>query len=120
MKIEAQQHYENSQFNTARIQQDHSREQQKGIHRVASPNKEPAGELSDAEKIEKTAASLQKYANSLDVKLEFRVDRDSEQIQVKVIDPEKDEVIRKIPPDEMLKLSESIENMLGAILNRNL
>jgi uncharacterized FlaG/YvyC family protein len=48
------------------------------------------------------------------------VDRDSEQIQVKVIDPEKDEVIRKIPPDEILKLAESIESMLGTIMNRNL
>jgi len=119
MKIETQQNFENSQFNAARIQQEHSREQQRGIHKVVSPSKDPGG-LTDAEKIEKTAASLQKYANSLDVKLEFRVDRDSEQIQVKVIDPEKDEVIRKIPPDEMLKLAESIESMLGTIMDRNL
>jgi flagellar protein FlaG len=119
MKIETQQNFENSQFNAARIQQEHSREQQRGIHKVVSPSKDPGG-LTDAEKIEKTAASLQKYANSLDVKLEFRVDRDSEQIQVKVIDPEKDEVIRKIPPDEILKLAESIESMLGTIMNRNL
>lgn len=119
MKIETQQNYENSQVNALRIQQEHSREQQRGIHKVVSPSKDPGG-LTDVEKIEKTAASLQKYANSLDVKLEFRVDRDSEQIQVKVIDPEKDEVIRKIPPDEMLKLAESIESMLGTIMDRNL
>ncbi|MFP4169362.1 MAG: flagellar protein FlaG [Desulfonatronovibrionaceae bacterium] len=119
MKIEAQQHYESSPLNAVRTQQDHSREQQRGVHKDPSASKE-LSELTNAERIEKTAASLQKYANSLDVKLEFHVDRDSEQMQVKVIDPEKDEVIRKIPPDEILKLSESIENMLGAIMNKNL
>ncbi|NLU50751.1 MAG: flagellar protein FlaG [Syntrophomonadaceae bacterium] len=44
--------------------------------------------------------------------LEFRIHKESGRVQVKVIDMETREVIREIPPEQMLELSASIKEML--------
>jgi len=44
--------------------------------------------------------------------LEFRIHKESGRVQVKVIDAETKEVIREIPPEQMLRLSASIMEML--------
>lgn len=44
--------------------------------------------------------------------LEFRIHKESGRVQVKVIDTQSGEVIREIPPEQMLRLSASIKEML--------
>jgi len=44
--------------------------------------------------------------------LQFRIDKDSERIQVKLIDDETKEVIREIPPEQMLRLSALIKERI--------
>lgn len=45
--------------------------------------------------------------------LQFRIDEESERLQVKLIDNETNEIIREIPPDQMLSLSARIKEILG-------
>lgn len=44
--------------------------------------------------------------------LQFRIHKESGRVQVKVVDAETQEVIREIPPEQMLRLSASIMEML--------
>ncbi|MDD4802937.1 MAG: flagellar protein FlaG, partial [Syntrophomonas sp.] len=44
--------------------------------------------------------------------LQFRIDDESERLQVKLIDDESNEVIREIPPDNMLALSAKIKEII--------
>ncbi|MFO7817544.1 MAG: flagellar protein FlaG [Thermodesulfobacteriota bacterium] len=121
MRIESQFHnYEHNAIKGINPQHENMKNKHAEIREDSPPENTKDSTLAQIEKIEKLSASIQEYMHSMDVKLEFHVDRDAEQIQVKVIDPEKDEVIRKIPPDEVLELAKSIENMLGIIMNRNL
>ncbi|TVQ96124.1 MAG: hypothetical protein EA399_16380 [Desulfovibrionales bacterium] len=43
----------------------------------------------------------------------------SERLQVEVFDPETKEVIRRFPPDEIIRLAESLDEMAGLIVNRS-
>lgn len=52
------------------------------------------------------------------VNIRLRVGENSDRLQVEVYDPETREVIRRLPPDEIIKLAESIEDMVGLILDR--
>jgi flagellar protein FlaG len=45
--------------------------------------------------------------------LQFRVHEDSGQVQVKVVDSETKEVIREIPPEQMLNIAAQIKEMLN-------
>jgi flagellar protein FlaG len=70
----------------------------------------------DLEKIEKLSRSIEDYINSLGIELKFHIHKETNKIQVDVIDPEKNKVIRKIPPDELLNLAASIEQMVGIFM----
>ena len=49
--------------------------------------------------------------------LEFEVDDVTDRVIVKIIDPETKEVIRQIPPEELLKIAQSIEMATGKLIN---
>ena len=71
----------------------------------------------DLEKIEKLSRSIEDYINSLGVELKFHIHKETNKIQVDVIDPVKNKIIRKIPPDELLNLAASIEKMVGVFMD---
>lgn len=56
----------------------------------------------------------------MDLHIRLRMNDKSERLQVEVYDPDSGEVIRRIPPDEIIRLAESIEEMAGLILDRSL
>ena len=74
----------------------------------------------EQEKLASSVNSIREYLSSMGVKLEFQIHSKSDQIQVKVIDPENDKIIRKIPADEILELAASIEEMVGLFINKSL
>ncbi|MFY0655910.1 flagellar protein FlaG [Neptunomonas phycophila] len=49
--------------------------------------------------------------------LNFSVDEETDNVVVKVMDGETEEVIRQFPSEETLKLSKHLEGMLGLIFN---
>jgi len=54
----------------------------------------------------------------LDIRL--KMDTPGERLQVEVFDPETKEVLRRFPPDEIIRLAESIEENGGLLVNRSL
>jgi len=60
-------------------------------------------------------------ANSLamafDRSLKFEYRKEADIYQVSVIDTSKDEVVRKIPPDEVVRFIESIKELFGALID---
>lgn len=47
----------------------------------------------------------------------FERDSSSEKLVVKIVDQDTDEVIRQIPPEELLKLSQNLKELSGNIVN---
>ncbi len=52
----------------------------------------------------------------LNIRLSSGDGKDS--FQIEVFNPETDEVIRRFPPDEIIKLSASIKEMNGFVVNK--
>jgi uncharacterized FlaG/YvyC family protein len=66
-----------------------------------------------------TAQKLGSQLASNDTGLKIRVLDDSEHtIQVEIVDEKSKKVLRKIPQDEILKLSASMKEMTGVLLNK--
>lgn len=47
----------------------------------------------------------------------FEKDTKSEELVVKIVDQDTDKVIRQIPPEELLKLSQNLKELSGSIIN---
>lgn len=64
------------------------------------------------------AQKLEKQLKETDTSLKIRVLDDSQnRVQVEIVDERSNKVLRKIPQDELLKLSASIKEMSGVLLN---
>jgi len=60
----------------------------------------------------------EKLAQIFDRQLRFEVLHEAgDVLQVQVIDTETDKVIRKIPPDEVVRLMERMQSLIGAIFD---
>lgn len=79
----------------------------------ASPG-QPASkaELNDA------AENVQKFVNTINSNLNFRVDDDTGEMVVKVVDATTQDVIRQIPSAEMLAIAKALDRIQGLLVNQ--
>jgi flagellar protein FlaG len=62
---------------------------------------------------EQLAEKLKSILNENDMTLEFRLDQDTNEMILKIIDSDTQEVIRQLPPELTLKIAKFVANMLG-------
>lgn len=74
---------------------------------------------SSASRVQDLTSGVERFMQNLGVELKFNV-TDSGEVQAEVRHPGGEKVIRKIPPDEVLELAESIKQMTGAFLDKAL
>jgi len=63
----------------------------------------------DSSQLQKAVSKLNDYVQNLQRKLSFSVSAETGRTIIKVYDAETDELIRQIPPDETIRLAESID-----------
>ncbi len=78
--------------------------------------KNTEAEAESEDKVKEAVAELNQFVQSLDRELQFSIHKDSGKTVVKVVDAETDKVIRQIPSEEILAISESLENVTGFLL----
>ena len=66
---------------------------------------------------EKIAEAIQNFVSTMDVKLNFQVHDDTGTVMVRVINQESGDVIREIPPSQILDLAAKIDRMIGALFD---
>jgi flagellar protein FlaG len=72
----------------------------------------PAAELTQV------VGRLNDYVQTLRRDLVFRVDKDTDKVMVTVVDPESGEVIRQIPPEEVMAVARALGQIQqGLLLN---
>ena len=77
----------------------------------------PRGGAIDAKQVDAAVERLNTSLQSLGTKLSFSVDRQTKDIVITVHNSETGEVIRQIPPESMLRVSEHIEELLGVLFD---
>ena len=70
----------------------------------------------DRSTIDKAAAQVVKMLGTIDPRLRIEVDDETEQVVVKVVEKESGEVIRQIPPEELLELEKYLSSPKGLLL----
>lgn len=61
-------------------------------------------------------SELKDFVQNIQRNLEFSVDEDSGRIIVKVIDAQSKEVIRQIPPEEVVQLASTLQNAKDGVI----
>lgn len=82
-------------------------------HDVVAEKREPS-----EEQLKSAIEDLNNTLQDLNVKRQFEVDKDVDKVIVKVIDSEKNKVIRQIPSEEALKLSKNVREMIGLLFDK--
>ena len=67
--------------------------------------------------VDEMVEALKDLTATLNTSMNFSVDEGTKDIVVKIIDKETDKVIRQIPPEELLKLQEKMQDLTGFLLN---
>lgn len=75
------------------------------------------GAQKDEAHMERLLDQAEKMAGVFGRNLKFRYRKEADVYQVEVIDAQSNEIVRKIPSDEMLRFIEHINEMLGALFD---
>lgn len=70
-----------------------------------------------AEEIEGIIKELNQFIQIFNTKIAFEIDKETKKTILRIVDVETNEVIRQIPPEELLKISRRISELLGLIIN---
>ena len=66
---------------------------------------------------EEVVKSLESYMNALQTSIEFQVNKDTDRVVVTITNRETNEVIRQIPPEELISLQERMKELTGIIFS---
>lgn len=80
--------------------------------------KEPSTSQASAERsrIEQAATKVSEVLSQANPQLRIRVDDETERVVVKVVEEESGELIRQIPPEELLELEKYLSSPKGLLL----
>jgi len=81
-------------------------------------NPEPQGEQrADQVQPEELLSQIKSLTEDGMYSVRFENDDEAQEMVVKVVDPKTDEVIRQIPPEELLNLTQRLNDLRGNIVN---
>lgn len=69
------------------------------------------------QELEESVKKLNSAAEAFNVKLRFSVDERTDRIVVKVIERETEQVIREIPPEQVLNMVAQIQDLIGVFVD---
>ena len=81
--------------------------------------KDNGNEKPSREVVEKALVNVNELAKSLSRKLSFTYDDRIDKIIVKVMEGDGEKVVRQIPPEEMIRLSLKMDEIMGMLINQN-
>jgi uncharacterized FlaG/YvyC family protein len=87
---------------------------------IVTPEKLAGGTNKEIDKklLEKIVDKLSQQFRSSNTSLNFSIDEATKSLVVKVIDSESEKVIRQIPPEEVLAIRARIQELLGALIDK--
>lgn len=83
---------------------------------VEQPKQE--AEAPDPAKLQEAVSKLNDYVQNIQRTLSFSVSKETGRTVIEVYDAETKELIRQIPPEETIKLAETLEGQLNSLILR--
>ncbi len=93
-----------------------------GLGRLSKEHKNPQAiqekvEPMEREDLENLVQDMENYLSDMRVNLSFKLHDETGDVLVQVIDGETGEVIRQLPPEEILELREKLKELRGVIFD---
>jgi flagellar protein FlaG len=70
------------------------------------------------EEVEKAAEKLNRLMGLLDKRMEFKIHEGTKRIMVKIVNRDNGDVLSEIPPEKVLDIIGSIQEMVGLIVDQ--
>lgn len=93
--------------------------QQKKDADTMEEKKVQASDQMTSRDVKEVLESFQEISKTIQTKLNFTIHEENNEIIIKVIDKESNELIRQFPSDEMLNLQDKMRDMAGFLFNAN-
>ena len=106
-------------FSPVELTQERVSQQIKTEARVLENAKTPVSQ-SQNESLPDIMADLEKISVAFNKKLKFEVNHQSNEVTVKVIDPETDKVIKVLPPKELQRLHSHLKETIGFLFDERI
>jgi flagellar protein FlaG len=71
----------------------------------------------DARELARIASEVQIRLKQLNTELRFEIEDNVEDLVIKIVDPETEEVIKQIPSKEMVEIRDRIDELVGFLLD---
>lgn len=92
-----------------------------GEHRGEQRNTSVEQEvLYSPERVAAIVSELNRSVSVINSRVSFSIDQGTNKVVIRVIDGDTNEVIRQIPPEEMLRVSARIKELLGVLFDKTL
>jgi flagellar protein FlaG len=69
------------------------------------------------QELDAAVKDLERISLAFNKKLRFSIDHQTDEVIVKVIDPETDKVIKVLPPEELQRLHRQLKEMIGLLFD---
>ena len=76
---------------------------------------QPAPSVEDVRRMSRL---LDKIVQSLNWNIKVRIDETHDRIVTQIVDPDKGEIIKQIPPQELLEIMTRVKELVGLLLDR--
>jgi len=70
------------------------------------------------EAVQEAAKRIEEFVQSVGRSLSFTVDSSTGRSILRVVDPQSGEVVRQLPPEEVLRVARAVEFMQGVLINQ--
>jgi flagellar protein FlaG len=70
--------------------------------------------------VQQTIREIEEFSNFLNRRLKYSVNRETDQVIVKVIDSETDKVIKVLPPEELQRLHSRMREAIGLLFDETI
>ncbi len=97
------------------IRQDRVKQQRQEARQTQQAEVET--ERSLLQEVEEAVRKLNDTAEAMHLSLRFLMHRDSERWMVQVVDIQQDEIVREIPPEQVLNVVAQIQSLIGVLLD---
>ena len=84
-----------------------------------SENVKNADEKPSRETVEETLVKANEMAKKFSKELSFSYDKRIDRVVVTVREGDTDKVVRQLPPEEMIRLSEKMDDIMGMLINQS-
>ena len=81
------------------------------------PPQSSASEQLSAQEVENTVVALNDVFEQANVSVRYRVDENTDDLVITLINRDTEEVLRQVPPDQILRMRQRLEEVMGLIFD---